>query len=145
MFDQYNRWQPRVKENSPVVFVDIDEASLAGLGQFPWPRSIFATLVEKMTGYGSAAIAFDILFTEADRTAPSEILPVWEGLRMDMQGQDWQSLRGAIEAQITNPDDAFARAMTNAPVIMATMMSDEVASLPMPKAGIAVRAQRLGR
>ena len=34
--------------------------------------------------------------------------------------------------------------MTNAPVIMATMMSDEVASLPMPKAGIAVRAQGLG-
>ena len=144
VFDQYNRWQPRAEGDSPVVFVDIDEDSLARLGQFPWPRSVFATLVEKMTGYGSAAIAFDILFTEADRTAPSEILPVWEGLRMDMQGQDWQSLRGAIEAQITNPDDAFARAMTNAPVIMATMMSDEVASLPMPKAGIAVRAQGLG-
>ena len=48
-----------------------------------------------MTGYGSAAIAFDILFTEADRTAPSEILPVWEGLRMDMQGQDWQKPRVA--------------------------------------------------
>ena len=75
VFDQYNRWHPRSEENSPVVFIDIDEASLAKLGQFPWPRSTFATMVEKMTGYGSAAIAFDILFTEADRTAPSEILP----------------------------------------------------------------------
>ena len=65
VFDQYNRWLPRHEQDSPVVFVDIDEASLARLGQFPWPRSVFADLVDKMTGYGSAAIAFDILFTEA--------------------------------------------------------------------------------
>ena len=89
-----------------------------------------------MTNFGSAAIAFDIFFTDADRTAPSEILPVWEGLRMDKQVGDWQSLRSAIQAQITNPDDAFARAMANAPVIMATMMSNEATSLPMPKAGM---------
>ena len=144
VFDQYNRWQPRLEKNSPVVFVDIDEASLEKLGQFPWPRSIFAALVEKMTAYGSAAIAFDVLFTEADRTAPSEILPIWEGLRVAQEGQDWQSLRTAILAQITNPDDALARAMEDAPVVMATMMNDEVASLPVPKAGIAVRAQGLG-
>ena len=35
VFDQYNRWHPRSEENSPVVFIDIDEASLAELGQFP--------------------------------------------------------------------------------------------------------------
>ncbi|MEL0151414.1 MAG: CHASE2 domain-containing protein, partial [Rhodobiaceae bacterium] len=144
VFDQYNRWHPRSEENSPVVFIDIDEASLAELGQFPWPRSVFATMVEKMTGYGSAAIAFDILFTEADRTAPSEILPIWEGLRIGGGAQDWPSLRATINAQITNPDDAFARAMKNAPVIMATMMSDDATSRPMPKAGIALRAQSLG-
>ena len=122
VFDQYNRWQPRAESNSPVVFVDIDEASLSQLGQFPWPRSVFARLVEKMNNYGAAAIAFDILFTEADRTAPSEVLSVWEGLRMDRRAGEWQSLRSAIQAQITNPDDAFARAMANAPVIMATMI-----------------------
>lgn len=143
VFDQYNRWHPRSEENSPVVFIDIDEASLAKLGQFPWPRSTFATMVEKMTGYGSAAIAFDILFTEADRTAPSEILPIWKGLRIAGGAQDWPSLRATINAQIINPDDAFARAMKNAPVIMATMMSDEATGRPMPKAGIALRAQSL--
>jgi adenylate cyclase len=100
-------------------------------------------MVEKMTGYGSAAIAFDILFTEADRTAPSEILPIWDGLRVAEGGQDWPRLRAAINAQITNPDDAFARAMKNAPVIMATMMSDEATGRPLPKAGIALRAQSL--
>ena len=141
VFDQYNRWLPRHEQDSPVVFVDIDEASLARLGQFPWPRSVFADLVDNMTGYGSAAIAFDILYTEADRTAPAEILPVWENLRLSENASEWQALRAAITAQITSPDDALARAIADAPVIMATMMSDEAARLAAPKAGIAVRAQ----
>ena len=141
VFDQYNRWLPRHEQDSPVVFVDIDEASLARLGQFPWPRSVFADLVDNMTGYGSAAIAFDILFTEADRTAPAEILPVWENLRLSENASEWQALRAAITARITSPDDALARAIADAPVIMATMMSDEAARLAAPKAGIAVRAQ----
>ena len=141
VFDQYNRWQPRVEQDSPVIFVDIDEASLRELGQFPWPRSVFAALVEKMTAYGSAAIAFDILFTEADRTAPSEILPIWDGLLMPDRTADWDTLRAAINRQITSPDDAFARAMRDAPVIMATMLSNKVKTLPEPKAGVALRAQ----
>jgi hypothetical protein len=58
VFDQYNRWQPRTELGSPVVFVDIDEASLRKLGQFPWPRSVFADMVNKMTEAGAAAIAF---------------------------------------------------------------------------------------
>jgi len=143
VFDQYNRWKPRVETDSPVVFIDIDEASLERIGQFPWPRSIFADLVEKMTAYGSAAIAFDILFTEPDRTAPSEILPIWETLLNRTDPKAWDALQAAVTAQITSPDDAFGEAMANAPVVMATMMNDEVSTLPSPKAGVAVRAQSL--
>ena len=143
VFDQYNRWKPRVENDSPVVFVDIDEASLKDIGQFPWPRSIFAELVEKMTAYGSAAIAFDILFTEPDRTAPSEILPIWETLLNQADPKAWEALQATITRQITSPDDAFGQAMADAPVVMATMMNDEVSTLPSPKAGVAVRAQSL--
>ena len=144
VFDQYNRWQPRDEQGSPVIFVDIDEASLEEIGQFPWPRSVFAELVNRMTDNGAAAIAFDILFTEADRTAPSEILPVWQDLRANADAKEWEALRADITRLITSPDDALARAMQNAPVIMATMMNDEVRTLPRPKAGIALRAQSLG-
>ena len=143
VFDQYNRWQPRDEQGSPVVFVDIDEASLERIGQFPWPRSVFAELVTRMTDNGAAAIAFDILFTEADRTAPSEILPVWQSLRAKSDPEAWDTLRADINRLISSPDDAFARAMREAPVIMATMMNDEVRTLPTPKAGIALRAQSL--
>ena len=141
VFDQYNRWQPRLEQGSPVIFVDIDEASLRQIGQFPWPRNIFGELIAKMTAYGSSAIAFDILFAEPDRTAPSQILPVWKSLRVDQNADSWEALRASITAQVTHPDDAFARAMIDAPVVMPIVMSNEVGGLPTPKAGIAIRVQ----
>mgnify|MGYP000135370944 CR=1 FL=1 len=104
VFDQYNRWQPRVETNDLVVFVDIDEASLKAIGQFPWPRSVFAELVRNMSEDGSAAIAFDVLFTEPDRTTPSEILPVWNMLRRGGDAQTWANLQADIKAQISSPD-----------------------------------------
>jgi adenylate cyclase len=144
VFDQYNRWQPRVETNDLVVFVDIDEASLVSIGQFPWPRSVFAELVTNMHDHGSAAIAFDVLFTEPDRTAPSEILPVWQTLRRSADADTWANLQADIEAQISSPDDALARAIAEAPVVLATMVNDDVRSLPDPKAGIALRANNMG-
>ena len=64
-----------------MVFVDIDEDSLKQIGQFPWPRQVFAELVTRMADAGAATITFDILFAEKDRTAPNEILPVWDALQ----------------------------------------------------------------
>ena len=45
-FDAYQRVLPRVREKAPAVIVEIDEQSLSQYGQWPWPRSLLATLVE---------------------------------------------------------------------------------------------------
>ncbi|SDK79244.1 adenylate cyclase [Methylophilus rhizosphaerae] len=55
------------------VVVDIDEVSLAAVGQWPWPRYRIAALVERIAAGQPAAIALDILLPEADRTSLSEI------------------------------------------------------------------------
>jgi len=141
VFDQFNRWQPRAEDNSPVVFVDIDEDSLKSVGQFPWPRQVFADLVTRMADAGAAAITFDILFAETDRTAPNEILPIWDALQTGQNQAEWASLRDNLADIIVSPDIAFARSIEAAPVVLATMLNDEAKSLPDPKAGIAVRAQ----
>jgi adenylate cyclase len=39
-FDVYQMIQPRVAPAEPVVIVDIDDASLKALGQWPWPRTL---------------------------------------------------------------------------------------------------------
>ena len=44
-FDFYQVLKPRDAKLRPVVIVDIDEASLQGIGQWPWPRTLVADLV----------------------------------------------------------------------------------------------------
>lgn len=66
-FDFYQRVLPRAGADSPVRVVDIDDASLARLGQWPWPRSMLATLTSRLAELGAAAIGYDVLFPEPDR------------------------------------------------------------------------------
>src|SRR5674476_628881 len=69
-FDSFQRIDPRVKTARPVTIVDIDEKSLAKLGQWPWPRTRIADLVTNLTKLGAVVIAFDIVFSEPDRLNP---------------------------------------------------------------------------
>jgi adenylate cyclase len=66
-FDALQRAQPRPAAESAVRVVDIDETSLQQFGQWPWPRSLLATLTTRLGELGVAAIGFDVLFAEADR------------------------------------------------------------------------------
>jgi adenylate cyclase len=66
-FDFYQRVLPRAGADSPVRVIDIDDASLARLGQWPWPRTMLATLTDRLTELGAAAIGYDVLFPEPDR------------------------------------------------------------------------------
>lgn len=69
-FDAFQRIDPRVKTARPVAIVDIDEASLAKFGQWPWPRTRIADMVTNLTRLGAVAIGFDIMFAEPDRLNP---------------------------------------------------------------------------
>ena len=73
-FDLYNRLEPRpALENSPVVIVDIDEKSLAELGQWPWPRTVLADMLASLRDQGAVVAGFDMVFAEPDRTSPGLI------------------------------------------------------------------------
>jgi adenylate cyclase len=69
-FDTFQLIEPRVKTARPVAIVDIDEASLAKLGQWPWPRTRLADIVANLTRLGAVVIAFDVIFSEPDRLNP---------------------------------------------------------------------------
>ncbi|HSG24024.1 MAG TPA: adenylate/guanylate cyclase domain-containing protein [Azonexus sp.] len=78
VFDQYQRWHPRDYVDVPVRIVDIDEETLARLGQWPWPRTRLAELVQRLKASGVAAIGFDVLLAEADRTSPKFMADLWQ-------------------------------------------------------------------
>ena len=71
-FDTFQVIDPRVKTARPVTIVDIDERSLADprLGQWPWPRTRLADIINNLTRLGAVVIAFDAVFPEPDRLNP---------------------------------------------------------------------------
>jgi serine phosphatase RsbU (regulator of sigma subunit) len=70
VFDMYQSMAPRRVQALPVVIVDIDEASVTALGQWPWPRTRLARLMAMTHQLGALAIGLDMLMPEADRLSP---------------------------------------------------------------------------
>ena len=132
VFDQYQRLSPRKPQRQPVRVIDIDEASLKIMGQFPWPRIEFAKLTDRLTELGAAAIAFDILFSEPDRLSPSALLN-----RSDLKS--WLKAKGKDGASsLPDNDRIFAQAISRAPVVIGfgTIQSGQNTAPPL-KAGFA--------
>ena len=68
----YDALEPLVRPPSPppqAAVVAIDERSLHALGAWPWPRSVHAELIERLSEAEVAAIGVAILFPE---TAPGD-------------------------------------------------------------------------
>nr|WP_137678205.1 adenylate/guanylate cyclase domain-containing protein [Parerythrobacter lutipelagi] len=73
VFDLYQQAAPREYRDPSVRVVDIDEDSIERVGQWPWPRTQIARLTERLSEAGAAVIAFDVVFSEPDRTSPEAI------------------------------------------------------------------------
>jgi adenylate cyclase len=82
-FDYYQQLKPRPipkPEGKPVTIIDLDEASLAAVGQWPWPRRTLAQMVQNLMQMGAVLVAFDVVFAEPDRMNPSNVVNALVGL-----------------------------------------------------------------
>src|SRR5215213_1895925 len=132
-FDAYQRLSPRGYADVPVRVVDIDEASLAAHGQWPWPRTRIAAMVERLRELGAAAIAFDVLLAEPDQTSPLKLvsaLPI-------ASEADRERLTGLV-APLPDHDQALAKALETAPAVLGFAVSATPnARRPLERAGVA--------
>src|SRR5487761_1950211 len=131
-FDSFQRFDPRVKTVRPVTIVDIDEKSLAKLGQWPWPRTRIADLVTSLTKLGAVVIAFDVIFSEPDRLNPDAAADTFRNLDEDT--------RTKLRALPSN-DQIFADAMRHSRVVLGESgLPQEVAEFDktLPVTGLAM-------
>lgn len=131
VFDLYQRVNPHsIGPEIPVRIVDIDDASLGAYGQWPWPRTRLATLLDTLTQAGAAAIAFDMIFPEPDRTSP---LLALESMALP-SGLDGQ-VRATL-GQSPSFDERFAQSLASSPSILGVAVVGQGSSFE-PAAGIA--------
>ncbi|HZY67528.1 MAG TPA: CHASE2 domain-containing protein, partial [Devosia sp.] len=110
-FDTLQQIAPRAPADAPVRIVDIDEASLREIGQWPWSRDLMAELATRLTELGAAAVVFDVLFPEPDRTSPA-FLDQWLQERGD--GHLVSEDGGAL----ADFDGQFADALARSPSVL---------------------------
>jgi adenylate cyclase len=77
--DAYQALSPRERHSAPAVIVAIDEKSLDRYGQWPWPRTLVARLLDRIRAAGPAAIGVDLLFPDPDRLSPEQLAPAIAG------------------------------------------------------------------
>ena len=54
-----------------IVIVAIDDRSLSALGRWPWPRTVHAALIDRLSQAQPRAVAYDVLFTEPEAGDPA--------------------------------------------------------------------------
>jgi adenylate cyclase len=119
VFDTYQRQWPRAyRADLPVRIVDVDEESLRRFGQWPWPRTLFARIVDRLAEADAGVVAFDIVFAEPDRMAPTHFLSTWrdfiesEGIRDELEG-------------LPDPDTALAASLEKTRAVTAFVLTPE--------------------
>jgi adenylate cyclase len=55
------------------VIATIDERSIKNLGRFPWPRSTWGRVVDRLTEEGAKVIVFDVFFAEPETVASDDL------------------------------------------------------------------------
>jgi adenylate cyclase len=108
-FDFYQKISPRQYSDAPVVIVDIDEDSLAAYGQWPWPRTLLADLLTRLYEWQVAAIAFDVVFAEPDRSSPNEAVKNFRNLDEGTR---------ELLANLPSNDEIFAKVVGEGKVVL---------------------------
>ena len=54
------------QSSEQVVVVAIDNRSIEALGRWPWPRTLHAQALDRLTAAGAASVGYDVLFAEPD-------------------------------------------------------------------------------
>ncbi len=132
VFDAYQRAWPRPYQDAAVRVVDIDDETIRRLGQWPWPRTDVARLTDALTEAGAAAIAFDIVFSEPDRTSPARAVEI---LRRNPEARgDYAEI-----AALTDHDELLGQAMGRGPTVAGFYLTREANQVrPVEHAGVAV-------
>ena len=90
-----------------ITIVDIDEKSIAKIGQFPWRRDVYSKILENLNQYSPSAIAFDIIFSEKDKQNPQDLL-----LQLQKENDQLENIK------VINTNKIFINSIKNSKAIL---------------------------
>ncbi|WP_420475462.1 CHASE2 domain-containing protein [Noviherbaspirillum sp. ST9] len=109
LFDAWQVLMPRERLSGPVQIIAIDEASLKEFGQWPWPRTRLAALIDRIAAQQPLAIGLDIIMPEHDTSSPEAVAATL--------GQEHATLKASLKT-LPAHDDILGTALQRAPVVL---------------------------
>jgi len=91
-----------------ITIIDIDEESIAKIGQFPWRRDIYSKILSNLNNHNPTAIAFDMVFSEKDRQNPQDLL-----LQLQKENDQFENVT------VLNTNEIFNESLKNSKSILA--------------------------
>ena len=135
-YDAYQNWQPRPYEETSaksgyvVRVLEVDRASLARFGPWPWPRAVLAKLTRELKAAGASIVVYDFPLDNADPDTPDHLASL-----LPMSG-DGNSARAALHA-LPSPDALLAESFKDVRAVTGFALGTP-GRLPEPKHGLAV-------
>jgi len=132
--------------DSNVVILDIDEKSLAKLGQWPWNRDIIAKLVDNLFDhYQVNTLGFDIIFAEADLDNSLETFSNLANGPLKSNREFLNEYRKILPS--LNHDKIFADSLFNRKTILgyAFINEDNAGDTSLPKPALTPHADIAGK
>lgn len=86
-----------------IVIVAIDDASIDAIGRWPWPRTVHATLLERLAAAGPKAILLDLLLSEPDPAGDPWLATALARAAPVVMPVAWQAVDGRLTVLLPTP------------------------------------------
>jgi len=129
-FDTQQRLLPRRVGTLSATVVEIDQRSLATIGQWPWPRTRLAELLRAIDRAKPAAIGVNVLMPEPDALSPERLLANLPGAG--------PALAAALQALPAN-DAVLAASVEDARAVLAVAGMPSATGIRLRAVPVAVR------
>jgi CHASE2 domain-containing sensor protein/tRNA A-37 threonylcarbamoyl transferase component Bud32 len=118
MYDMRAKLRATPITGSDVVIVAVDDASVAQLGRWPWPRAYVAELLDILSESGAKVIGLDLLYSDPEvnlglievRELRKQFQEAKGRLRFDAEQEGSMAARRQVDAVFAALDQIFAQA-----------------------------------
>jgi adenylate cyclase len=120
------------KIDKKVIIIDIDEKSLAEIGQWPWERNVLSTIVDNLFDYYQInVLGFDILFAEKDED-PTDVILTQLAKSPISSSDDFQRIIKNNQ-NLMNRDKSLAKSLANRNTVMGVIFTHQKKALSKGK------------
>lgn len=103
-----------------IVILNVNQESLAQIGQWPWSRKTLGDIVSKLTDYGALVIGWDFLFPEYERNLVAEVQEaIGTGATEGLENMVPYLEQARSQIPQLDGDQYFARQMEQTDVVLA--------------------------